>query len=110
MMLKKFWILLGIVNCQTVRRIARKTNTVADDDMIFVGNANLRSFSGHYIHDIFDESMFYEFLQSNQALTKQNLESYINITIGNFGSLSDRQFDMIASKWIFQMLPGGLGN
>ena len=110
MMLKKFWTLFGIVNCQTVRRIARKTNTVADDDMIFVGNANLRNFSSHYIHDIFDESMFYEFLQSNQALTKQNLESYINRTIGNFGSLSDRQFDMIASKWIFQMLSGGLGN
>ena len=97
-------------NCQPPRRIARQTTMVADDDMIFIGNGNFGSFSSHYIHDIFDESMFYEFLQSNQALTKRNLESYINRTIGNFGSLSDRQFDTIASKWIFQMLSGGLGN
>ena len=109
-MLKKFWFMFSIVYCQTLRRIARQASIIADDDMVFVGNANQRSSSSHYIHDIFDESMFYEFLQSNQALTKRNLEAYINTTIGNFGSLTDRQFDTVVSKWIFQMLSGGLGN
>ena len=109
-MLKKFCLMFSMVYCRSPRRITRQASTIADDDMVFVGNANLRSFSSHYIHDIFDESMFYEFLQSNQALTKRNLEAYINTTIGNFGSLTDRQFDMVVSKWIFQMLSRGLGN
>ena len=109
-MLKTFWLIFVMVYCQSPRRNTRQASTVVDDDMVFVGNANLRSFSSHQIHDIFDESMFYEFLQSNQALTKRNLEAYINRTIVNFGSLTDRQFDMVVSKWIFQMLSGGLGN
>jgi len=109
-MLKKFWLMFSMIYCQSLRRNTRQASMIADDDMVFVGNANLRSFSSHQIHDIFDESMFYEFLQSNQALTKRNLEAYINRTIVNFGSLTDRQFDMVVSKWIFQMLSGGLGN
>ena len=97
-----------MVYCRSLRRIT--DSMIADDDMVFVGNANLRSFSSHYIHDVFDESMFYEFLESDQAFTKRNLEAYINRTIGNFGSLTDRQFDMVVSKWIFQMVSGGIGN
>ena len=107
-MLKKFWLMFSMVFCRSLRRIT--DSMIADDDMVFVGNANLRSFSSHYIHDVFDESMFYEFLESDQAFTKRNLEAYINRTIGNFGSLTDRQFDMVVSKWIFQMVSGGIGN
>ena len=93
-----------MVYCRSLRRIT--DSMIADDDMVFVGNANLRGFSSHYIHDIFDESMFYEFLESDQAFTKRNLEAYINRTIGNFGSLTDRQFDMVVSKWIFRWFLG----
>ena len=86
-----------------------KARTLADDDMVFIGSYKSIGFSSHLIHDVFDEAMFYEFLQSNEAVTIQNLKAYINRTRGTFGNLSDQQFDSIVSKWIFQMLPGGLG-
>ena len=104
-MLRKFWLIFFMVCGLRSRRIIRQSVSITDDDMVFVGNTNVRGYSSHYIHDIFDESMFYEFLQSNGDVTKRNLEAYINRTIGNFGNLSDQQFDMIISKWIFQMLP-----
>ena len=85
---------------------ARLTLTIPDDDMVFIGTYKSIGFSSHLIHDVFDEAMFYEFLQSNEALTIQNLKAYINRTRGTFGNLSDKQFDSIISKWIFQMLPG----
>ena len=103
--MRKFLLILCMVYGVKARRIIRQAVTIAHDDIVFIGNSNARSYSSHFIHDIFDESMFYEFLQSNRAVTKRNLEAYINMTIGNFGNLSDQQFDMIISKWIFQMLP-----
>ena len=86
-----------------------KARKLPDDDMVFIGTYKSIGFSSHLIHDVFDEAMFYDFLQSNEAVTIQNLKAYINRTRGTFGNLSDQQFDSIVSKWIFQMLPGGLG-
>ena len=109
----QFLLIFAMIACLTARRLerqTRETSMFADDDMVFVGNYqqyNSLSFSSHFIHDIFDETMFYEFLQSNRAVTKRNIESFINRTVGNFGRLSDEQFDTIINKWIFQMLPGG---
>ena len=95
----KWWLFLMILGCQGARRPPRQKTLLVNNEMIYVGITN------HYIHDVFDETMFYEFLESENALTKRNLENYINKTIGTVGKLSDQQFDMIVSKWIFQMLP-----
>ena len=102
----QFWLIFSVISCHTARRIVRPAIIEGDDDMVFVGDYRSISFSTHLIHDISDETMFYEFLQSNDAVTKHNLESFINESKGTSDNLSEQQFDDIINKWIYQMLPG----
>ena len=63
MVMKMLLLIFTMANCLTRRSETRQTTMTADSDMVFFGNNDIRSFSSHFIHDIFDESMFYEFLQ-----------------------------------------------
>ena len=97
------FLVLNIVDC---RRIARDASIVFDDDMVYMGRPDGINFSIHIIHDIFDEAMFYEFLETNKALTRENVEAYINQVNGSFRKLTDQEFEMVFNKWIYQILPG----
>ena len=97
------FLVLNIVEC---RRIARDASIVFDDDMVYMGRPDEINFSIHIIHDIFDEAMFYEFLETNKALTRENVEAYINQVNGSFRKLTDQEFEMVFNKWIYQILPG----
>ena len=74
--------------------------------MVFIGKPEEINSSIHIIHDIFDETMFYEFLETNKALTRANVEAYINQVNGSFRKLTDQEFETVFHKWIYQILPG----
>ena len=92
-----------IVHC---RRITRDAPIAFDDDMVFIGKPEEINSSIHIIHDIFDETMFYEFLETNKTLTRANVEAYINQVNGSFRKLTDQEFETVFHKWIYQILPG----
>ena len=108
MMFQKVLLVFLVLNSHVAdcRRIARDAPVVFDDDMVYVGKPDGINFSIHMIHDIFDETMFYEFLETEKELTRENVEAFINEVNGSFRKLTDQEFEIVFNKWIYQILPG----
>ena len=106
MMFQKLILVFLVFDVVDCRRITRDAPVAFDDDMIYVGQPDGINFSIHMIHDIFDETMFYEFLETEKELTRENVEAFINEVNGSFRRLTDQEFEIVFNKWIYQILPG----
>ena len=106
MMFQKVLLVFLALNSHVVdcRRIARDAPVAFD--MVYIGQPDEINFSIHMIHDIFDETMFYEFLETEKELTRGNVEAFINEVNGSFRKLTDQEFEIVFNKWIYQILPG----
>ena len=99
--------LLNYTNDQSaVNQLAGKVLT--DDRMTDQGPAdNLWTYNTEHGHDILDEAVLYEFWLSDVPFSKRSLNRFLRQYYAgfNFQGLTDKQYDFVMNRWIYQMLP-----
>ena len=68
---------------------------------------NVWTYNTEHGHDILDEAVLYEFWLSDAPFSKQSLNRFLRgyYSGSNFQGLTDKQYDFVMNRWIYQMLP-----
>ena len=55
-------------------------------------------------HTLYDEAVFYELYMTGAIDSKRSLDNFIESLIPGFKGLTEKQFDLVMSKWMFHLL------
>ena len=55
-------------------------------------------------HSLYDEAAFYELYMTDAIDSKRSLDNFIGSLIPGFKGLTEKQFDLVMSKWLYHLL------
>ena len=55
-------------------------------------------------HSLYDEAAFYELYMTGEIDSKRSLDNFIGTLIPGFQGLTEKEFDLVMSKWLYHLL------